>query len=528
MIKHIGNKWILYSKDGSKKLGEYDTEEEAKKREQQIIRIKNMKSKQFKQYQYDTNSDGSVNIRNVEIFIPGRHKGYDYNEEWWQKTINNFQSQKGGGYLPSVIIGHNDGKEEKPAKGFLDNLSMDFGFIKADIVKVPVNIFNDIKDRAYPHRSVEVNPDNNKLNALALLGGTTPHFKLPIMEFGTDEDSVIIDFAAKKTTTIQTLIFAKSKFENKDDAKKWAKEHKFKNGDVDETEDSFRLRQIDPDQFDPKSFRTIDIDKGIKAVIGKKKSEFEEGNLETEMNIEDNVSALRRIFDAMMNKIWDIFYNRDLSADEKKENIKKTASEGASLLANKTNEFKEDNDMSWKKEFTDEGLNQKVNESYKEKFKDDFGMDPEEFKQKQKDEAENAKKSKIKAFADKLKEERNIAAAIIDERIVPLLEALPEEGTVIFKDNGKDITQGFISAFQSLFDELFKLNEEGKLIVDFSEKAKGPGGEKLEDQFKGGTDEDKVHVEARKAAIEKIGNDDSPEYFKEYENQVYQIMDKKK
>jgi len=35
-IRHEGGKWVIYSKDGSKKLGEYDTEEAAKKRLRQI------------------------------------------------------------------------------------------------------------------------------------------------------------------------------------------------------------------------------------------------------------------------------------------------------------------------------------------------------------------------------------------------------------------------------------------------------------------------------------------------------------
>lgn len=36
IIRKEGDKWVIYSKDGSKKLGEYDSEEAAKKRIQQI------------------------------------------------------------------------------------------------------------------------------------------------------------------------------------------------------------------------------------------------------------------------------------------------------------------------------------------------------------------------------------------------------------------------------------------------------------------------------------------------------------
>lgn len=43
MIKHEKGKWVLYSKDGSKQLGEYDTEQEAKDREKEIIAAKEAK-----------------------------------------------------------------------------------------------------------------------------------------------------------------------------------------------------------------------------------------------------------------------------------------------------------------------------------------------------------------------------------------------------------------------------------------------------------------------------------------------------
>lgn len=36
VVRHEGDKWNLYTRDGSKKLGEFDTEEQAKKRERQI------------------------------------------------------------------------------------------------------------------------------------------------------------------------------------------------------------------------------------------------------------------------------------------------------------------------------------------------------------------------------------------------------------------------------------------------------------------------------------------------------------
>ena len=43
MIRKKGNKYILLSKDGSKKLGEFNTRKQAEQREKQILFFKNKK-----------------------------------------------------------------------------------------------------------------------------------------------------------------------------------------------------------------------------------------------------------------------------------------------------------------------------------------------------------------------------------------------------------------------------------------------------------------------------------------------------
>lgn len=74
-----------------------------------------------------------------------------------------------------------------------------------------------------------------------------------------------------KSTIIQTYIFDKKKF-TETEAKKWLQDHDKHSGKVDENESSYRFRQIEPEKFDPNSFRTIEIEDGIKAVIGKLKN----------------------------------------------------------------------------------------------------------------------------------------------------------------------------------------------------------------------------------------------------------------
>lgn len=73
------------------------------------------------------------------------------------------------------------------------------------------------------------------------------------------------------STTVQTYIFDKEKF-TREEAKNWLEKHD-KNTGLEETEDSFRARQVPPGDFNEGSFRTIQITSGIKAVIGKLKSD---------------------------------------------------------------------------------------------------------------------------------------------------------------------------------------------------------------------------------------------------------------
>lgn len=71
---------------------------------------------------------------------------------------------------------------------------------------------------------------------------------------------------SNKGTIIQTILFDKDKFTEKE-AKKWADNNDFKYGKVDETENKYRLRQEKPAEFKNKTFRTIELTDGVKAVI---------------------------------------------------------------------------------------------------------------------------------------------------------------------------------------------------------------------------------------------------------------------
>lgn len=70
---------------------------------------------------------------------------------------------------------------------------------------------------------------------------------------------------SRKPMKIQSLIFDKQHF-TQEKATAWARSHGYRSG-VDETGESYRMRQADPSKYD--KMRTIDITTGIKAVVGK-------------------------------------------------------------------------------------------------------------------------------------------------------------------------------------------------------------------------------------------------------------------
>lgn len=85
----------------------------------------------------------------------------------------------------------------------------------------------------------------------------------PCPECGT---TMIREESDPESMKVQTLLFSKDRF-SRSSAVKWAKSHGFKATKVDEKENTFRLRQRPPSEFE--TFRTITFKPGIKAVVAK-------------------------------------------------------------------------------------------------------------------------------------------------------------------------------------------------------------------------------------------------------------------
>jgi hypothetical protein len=461
MIKQVGEKWILYSKDGSKKLGEFDSKKEAEDREKEIIRIKNMK--QFKQYETSKNEDGSYNIHGLEIFKLGRHRGFDYDEAWATNTaIPVFESEKESGHLNAVIIGHNNGQEEKAAEGFMDNMKLEGDVIKVDLTKVPEERFGDLQKRKYPYRSVEVDPVKHHITALALLGGTRPYHKLPMMEFAElpGEDKEIIN----RVNDDKYLIF----------------------------------------------------------------EEEESGDLRSAIETDEKLQAVRNIWWKVMDWVDKILFDKDLNEGVKNKEIKKVLGDGAQLINEKVNEFKEDKNMTFSEE-----QKKAVLDEHNAKFKEEHGMTPEElaaenarFKEAQKTEQENGLKNRIAKFCENLKAEKGtrVAPVVIDAYIMPFMESLRQvqgQTMIKFKEGDEEKESDLLAFFEKTIDKIVDMAEKGELQVPYEELAEG-----VEYNNIGEVNDDKLDELATKKAHQLVADGKYKDFNEAYQVAAFEFAEK--
>jgi len=140
-------------------------------------------------YNFKKNPDGSYTVFGVPIFQLGTHRGFSYDNNWSQKLINNHSALEKQDWLPPIIIGHNDFRDigEKPANGFLKNIRVENGLVVADFQMNTQQDFDLLKELKFPYRSIEVYNEDAKISAVALLGGTEPYFKFPMLIVGKDE-----------------------------------------------------------------------------------------------------------------------------------------------------------------------------------------------------------------------------------------------------------------------------------------------------------------------------------------------------
>jgi len=76
----------------------------------------------------------------------------------------------------------------------------------------------------------------------------------------------------QESLIIQTLIFSKIRFKTKFAVHKWVVDNKFRViKSIDETPNTFRVRQKDPSKFNPDTYKTWYLTTGVQAVGAKLK-----------------------------------------------------------------------------------------------------------------------------------------------------------------------------------------------------------------------------------------------------------------
>jgi len=335
--------------------------------------------------QYKATLDKASNkytILDLPIFKLGKHKGFPYTKDWAEKTIKNHEGLAKDGYLPSVILGHNDGKGEKPSKGLLKNFRLKNDTIHVDIANIAPKTLETLKDGEFPHRSVEVNPKAGRFTALALLGGTTPYHKLPVMElFGENDQTEVIEFAH------------------------------------------------------------VDI----------------AGEVEIKKQWRMLTDAFEAIRSAMSSMLWD----KNLSTNERKKNMKQAALSGADVIKKEASNFEE-------KAMNEPNVANVIAE-LDQQFKKQHGLTPQEaIERVNKMEAEqkanllSTREAAIKAFAEEAKKD-GLSPALLDEAILPLFKDIPE--TEKFAE-GHAYADKLLSAVKAIF----KAAKEDKLLIPMEEQ----------------------------------------------------------
>lgn len=188
---------------------------------------------------------------------------HDYREEPIGKVLEILKDGDRTLFKPQFAIGHS----EKAARifnlfkdGFLNAFSI--GFIPKEWKDENINgkiirTFTKAELLEISAVPVPANP-----NALVLARSYASEKGMKEAEFDVED---LENIKARKNT-VQSVVVSKEKFSTSELAKAKVAELEFKTDKVDETAESFRFRQFDPELCKDESFKTIDLDEGVAAI----------------------------------------------------------------------------------------------------------------------------------------------------------------------------------------------------------------------------------------------------------------------
>jgi len=144
-----------------------------------------------KRYRWCQQPNNRLCIFDVPIFatFSDEHKG-TVDKAGLVKIVAQFTTDKVSGFYPRVHLKHQDnGTENAPGVGFLDNLYIDGNIIYGDLVEILpeyAKMLTGSGPSRLPGRSVEYLPEESRIEGLALLESRSPFFRFPILALEKD------------------------------------------------------------------------------------------------------------------------------------------------------------------------------------------------------------------------------------------------------------------------------------------------------------------------------------------------------
>jgi hypothetical protein len=164
IIEQVGDKWVLWSKDKKKKLGEHDSKEEAEAQERAIQKAKHMAAVAGQPDIGDLEAvklfEETATIKNVDIFAVGTWYGVNSPKEgdtYTKEDLEDMVKAHGAGIMSAKLKLTHGNDKEQPNIGEVANLRVENNTLYGDFVNVPKALYEFMKKSgAFARRSAEV------------------------------------------------------------------------------------------------------------------------------------------------------------------------------------------------------------------------------------------------------------------------------------------------------------------------------------------------------------------------------------